>query len=345
MSASVLVTGGAGYVGSHACKALAASGYIPVTLDNLATGHREAVRWGPLEQLDVRDRAGLDEVFARYRPVAVFHFAAWIRVDESVRDPLRYYENNVLGTLSLLEACRAAAVNHFILSSTAAIYGDPRQLPIPEDHPPRPLNPYGSTKLLAERLLADFEQACGIRSCALRYFNAAGLDPDCELGRSQWGRSHLIPTLLEVASGRRETVKIYGDDYPTNDGTCVRDYVHVSDLARGHVDALDHLLGGGASGVWNLGTGRGYSVYEILEATRRVTGQPIPVEMAERRPGDSPVSIADDSKARSELSWSPQFIEPEEMIQHQWRWMTTHADLMGEAARGPAVGAPDPAAG
>lgn len=325
MPGTVLVTGGAGYVGSHTCKALARAGFFPVTYDSLITGHRDAVRWGPLEEGDILDRARLDEVLARHQPAAVLHFAACIRVEESVRDPRKYYDNNVLGTLRLLEACRDGGIGRFILSSTAAVYGEPEQLPIPEHHPTRPVNPYGNTKLLAERLLLDFEEACGLRSCALRYFNAAGADPDGELGAEHEPRSHLIPILLEVAAGAREGFQIYGEDYPTDDGTCVRDYVHVSDLAQGHVDALEHLLGGGESGVWNLGTGRGWSVRQILEAARRVTATGIPAEVGARRAGDPPALVADPTRATSQLGWQPAFTDPEAMIAHHWSWIGSAA--------------------
>jgi len=325
MSEAVLVTGGAGYVGSHTCKALARAGFLPVTYDNLSTGHRAAVRWGPLEEGDILDSGRLTEVFERYQPVAVLHFAASIRVAESVARPQAYYDNNVLGTLRLLEACRDFGVGNFILSSTAAVYGEPQQLPIPESHPLRPVNPYGTTKLLAERLLADLEEDCGIRSCALRYFNAAGADPEGELGAEHAPRSHLVPILLEVAAGLRVKFEVYGEDYPTEDGSCVRDYVHVWDLAQGHVDALAHLLDGGSSGVWNLGTGRGWSVHQMLEAAREVTGGVIEASVGERRPGDPPALVADPSAAISELRWTPQLKEPTTMVLHHWRWMNSEA--------------------
>ena len=325
MTRTVLVTGGAGYVGSHTCKELAASGFLPVTYDNLSTGHREAVRWGPLEEGEILDRERLAEVITTHRPEAVLHFAAWVQVEESVREPQKYYDNNVRGTLRLLEACRDLAIPWFILSSSAAVYGEPERLPIPEDHPTRPVNPYGNTKLLAERLLADFEASCGLRSCALRYFNAAGSDPDGEIGEGHDPCSHLVPILLEVARGERSGFRIFGGDYPTEDGTCVRDYVHVCDLARGHLRALEHLMGGGESGVWNLGTGQGWSVRQVLEAARRVTGSPIPAEIAGRREGDPPALVADPSRAMSELNWTPRFTDPHAMIEHDWSWIASEA--------------------
>ncbi len=323
MPESVLVTGGAGYVGSHTCKALARAGFVPVTYDNLSTGHRPAVRWGPLEEGDILDTERLAEVFARHQPTAVFHFAASIRVAESVTDPQGYYDNNVLGTLRLLERCQDAGVRDFIFSSTAAVYGEPRKLPISEAHPLRPVNPYGSSKLLAERLLLDFGQRCGLRSCALRYFNAAGADPGGELGAEHRPLSHLVPILLEVASGLRDDFEVFGEDYSTEDGSCVRDYVHVSDLAEGHLGALNYLRGGGASGAWNLGTGRGWSVRQMLQAARVVTGASIAAKSSGRRPGDPPASVADPSAAARQLDWSPRFTDPEVMIRHHWDWMNS----------------------
>jgi UDP-arabinose 4-epimerase len=323
MPEAVLVTGGAGYVGSHTCKALARAGFLPVTYDNLSTGHRAAVSWGPIEEGDILDAPRLAEVFERYQPAAVLHFAASIRVAESVAQPQAYYDNNVVGTLRLLEACRSTGVTHFILSSTAAVYGEPQQLPIPEDHPLRPVNPYGATKLLAERLLADFGEDCGLRSCALRYFNAAGADPEGELGAEHEPRSHLVPILLEVAAGLRQRFEVFGEDYPTGDGSCVRDYVHVSDLAQGHVAALDYLRGGGESGVWNLGTGRGWSVRQMLDAARAVTGADIVAISSDRRTGDPPALVADPSSAIAQLRWTPALTEPATMIRHHWDWMNS----------------------
>jgi len=323
MTQPVLVTGGAGYVGSHTCKALAQAGFLPVTYDNLSTGHRAAVQWGPLEEGDILERERLAEVVQQHQPIAVLHFAASIRVAESVACPQAYYDNNVLGTLRLLEVCKRFEVDKFILSSTAAVYGEPRSLPIPESHPLRPVNPYGSTKLLAERLLADFEEECGIRSCALRYFNAAGADPEGELGAEHEPRSHLVPILLEVAAGLRKTFEVYGADYDTADGSCVRDYVHVWDLAQGHVDALAHLLRGGRSGVWNLGTGRGLSVHQMLAAAREVTGGAIEALPAPRRAGDPPALVADPSAAMEALGWTPRLTDPVTMVRHHWDWMNS----------------------
>ncbi len=321
MTTKVLVTGGAGYVGSHACKALARAGFLPVTYDSLVTGHRQAVRWGPLEEGDLLDRIRLDGVLERHRPEAVLHFAASIRVDESVRDPGLYYRNNVVGSLTLLEAVRDHRIFSFVMSSTAAVYGAVRDVPVAESHPRRPANPYGESKRLAEVMLRDFSRAHGIRYAALRYFNAAGSDPDGEIGEAHRPKTHLIPQLLEVAAGVRSEATIHGDDYDTPDGTCVRDYVHVSDLAEAHVVVLGRLLGGGSSGAWNLGTGRGRSVKAMLDAARRVTGHPIPARVGPRRPGDAPELVADPSLAVRELGWAPRFVEPERMIAHDWAWV------------------------
>jgi UDP-arabinose 4-epimerase len=325
MSSKVLVTGGAGYVGSHACKAVAAAGYTPITYDNLVTGHRQAVRWGPLEIGDILDRIRLDEVLKRHRPDAILHFAASIQVGESVRDPGKYYRNNVVGSLTLLEAVRDHGVPVFVLSSTAAVYGDVSAVPVTESHPKRPANPYGESKRLVEVMLHDFAASHGTRYAALRYFNAAGSDPDGEIGEAHRPTTHLIPRLLEVAGGTRSEALIHGDDYPTPDGTCIRDYVHVTDLGEAHVLVLDRLLGGGASGAWNLGTGNGWSVSGILTAARAVTGHPIPTRVGPRRPGDAPQLVADPSLAMAELGWSPRYTTAEQIIEHDWRWVNSEA--------------------
>ena len=325
MTTRILVTGGAGYVGSHACKALARAGYLPVAYDNLVTGHRKAVQWGPLEEGDLLDRIRLDEVIKRHQPQAVLHFAASIRVDESVRHPGLYYRNNVVGSLTLLEAVRDHGLFCFVMSSTAAVYGPVHDLPVPETHPRRPANPYGESKRLAEVMLGDFSRAHGIRYAALRYFNAAGSDPDGEIGEAHRPKTHLIPQLLEVAAGVRSEMTIHGDDYGTPDGTCVRDYVHVSDLADVHVTVLARLLSGGGSGTWNLGTGRGHSVKAMLAAARRVTGRAIPARTGPRRPGDAPELVADPGLAVQELGWTPRFVDPEQMIAHDWAWARSTA--------------------
>jgi UDP-glucose-4-epimerase GalE len=319
---AILVTGGAGYVGSHACKALAAAGHAPVAYDNLSRGHRELVRWGPLEVGDLADRARLDEVFARHRPAAVMHFAALAYVGESVQDPALYYRNNVGGTLELVEATRRAGVAAFVFSSTCSTYGVPERMPIDEDTPQRPINPYGATKLAIERMLADYGAAYGLRSVSLRYFNAAGCDPDGETGELHDPETHLIPRVLMAAAGEIEHVAVFGTDYPTPDGTCLRDYVHVADLAAGHVQALDYLARGGATAAVNLGTGRGFSVREVIAAAGEVTGRRIPVREAPRRPGDPPVLVADPARARRLLGFAPRYTELAPIVATAWRWHT-----------------------
>jgi len=317
---AILVTGGAGYVGSHACKALAAAGYTPVVYDNLGRGHRELVRWGPLEVGDLAHRARLDEVLARHRPEAVMHFAAFAYVGESVQDPALYYRNNVGGTLELVEAMRRAGIKALVFSSTCSTYGVPERMPITEDTPQRPINPYGATKLAIERMLADYDAAYGLRSASLRYFNAAGCDPDGEAGEVHDPETHLIPRVLMAATGELPHVDIFGTDYPTPDGTCLRDYVHVADLAQGHLQALDYLKRGGATLAVNLGTGRGFSVREVIAAASEVTGRRIPVHEAPRRPGDPPVLVADASRARSLLGFQPRYTELAPIVATAWRW-------------------------
>ncbi len=320
--AAILVTGGAGYVGSHACKALAAAGYTPVAYDNLGRGHRELVRWGPLEVGDLADAARLDEVFARHRPAAVMHFAAFAYVGESVQDPALYYRNNVGGTLELLAAMRRAGVDQLVFSSTCSTYGVPERMPIAEDTPQRPINPYGATKLAIERMLADYDAAYGLRSASLRYFNAAGGDPDGETGERHDPETHVIPRVLMAAAGEHPHFAVFGTDYPTPDGTCLRDYVHVSDLALGHVQALDYLKRGGATTAVNLGTGRAFSVRQVIAAAERVTGRRIPVREAPRRPGDPPELVADPARARALFGFAPRFTELEPIVATAWRWHT-----------------------
>ena len=270
-TARILVTGGAGYIGSHVCKTLATAGYLPVVYDNLVYGHPRAVRWGPLEQGDLLDRQRLDEVIARHRPEAVLHFAAYAYVGESVEDPDKYYRNNVAVSLTLLEAMRGHGIGKLVLSCTCATYGVPRTIPIPEHHLQAPINPYGASKLMVERMLRDFEHAYGLRSVALRYFNAAGADPDTEIGEDHDPETHLIPLVLDAALGKRPSITVFGDDYDTPDGTCIRDYIHVTDLADAHVLALEYLEDGGISTAYNLGNGRGFSVRELIDCARRIT--------------------------------------------------------------------------
>ncbi|MDX1607001.1 MAG: UDP-glucose 4-epimerase GalE [Candidatus Competibacterales bacterium] len=316
----VLVTGGGGYIGSHACKALARAGYLPVSYDNLVYGHREAVRWGPLEEGDIADRARLDDVLDHYRPTAAMHFAAYAYVGESVQDPGKYYRNNVAGSLTLLEALRDHGIGRMIFSSTCATYGVPEQVPITEDHPQRPINPYGASKWMIERMLADFDTAHGLRSMALRYFNAAGADPDAETGEAHDPETHLIPLVLDAAAGRRPAITVYGDDYDTPDGTCIRDYIHVTDLAEAHVLALQALERGAPSTAYNLGNGAGFSVREVIARARRVTGCEIPVETGPRRPGDPPRLVGDAQRIRRELGWRPRFADLDVILETAWRW-------------------------
>ena len=317
---NVLVTGGAGYIGAHTCKALARAGWLPVVYDSLVTGHEAAVKWGPLERGDILDRSRLAEVIARHAPRAIVHFAAFAYVGESVADPGRYYRNNVAGTLNVLEAARDHGIGQFVFSSTCATYGTPERLPITEATPQAPINPYGATKLMAERMLADFGAAHGIRSIALRYFNAAGADPGGDIGETHDPETHLIPLVLDAASGRSPEITIFGTDYETDDGTCVRDYVHVVDLAAAHVCALEALQAGASSGAFNLGNGRGFSVQEVVQAVERITGLTVPVRMGPRRPGDPAVLVADATKAREELGWAPAITELDEIVRTAWAW-------------------------
>lgn len=324
MSVHVLVTGGAGYVGSHCCKALAQAGFLPIVYDNLTTGHDWAVKWGPLEVGDVLDRARLDAVIAKYKPVAALHFAALSQVGESMTQPARYWRVNVAGSLTLLEALIAAEVKSFVFSSTAAIFGIPTRVPIVEDQPYAPINPYGQSKLAVENILMDFSAAYGLRATALRYFNAAGADPDAQIGEDHAPESHLIPLVLDAAAGRRPDIAMFGEDYATPDGTCLRDYVHVDDLASAHVLALKRLIGGGETRFFNLGNGNGFSVREVIAAAKIVTGRDFAVRVAPRRAGDPPSLVADSTQAKSTLGWKPQRAAIETQIGDAWRWHQAH---------------------
>ncbi len=321
---TILVTGGAGYVGSHACKALAEAGFTPVVYDNLSRGHDWAVRFGPLEVGELSDRALLDEVFARHQPAAVLHFAALAYVAESVAQPALYHRNNVMGSLNLLEAMVASNVTAIVFSSTCAVYGAPGNGLLTEDMPLAPVNPYGETKMMVERLLADFSRTHGLRHAALRYFNAAGGAPEDGLGEDHDPESHLVPLVLDVAAGRRPEITVFGDDYDTADGTCVRDYIHVMDLADAHVRALDHLLAGKGDLTLNLGTGTGYSVNQVIETARRVTGKAINTVAGPRRAGDPPVLVADAARAREVLGWKPARAALADQIGDAWRWHQKH---------------------
>jgi UDP-arabinose 4-epimerase len=316
----VLVTGGAGYIGSHACKALAQAGHRPITYDNLVYGHHWAVQWGPFEQGDIADRERLDQVMGEYRPDAVMHFAAFAYVGESVGDPGKYYRNNVAGTLTLLEAMRDHGVGKIIFSSTCATYGEPTLVPIRESEPQSPVNPYGWSKLMVERMLQDFGRAHGLRSAALRYFNAAGADPAGEIGEEHHPETHLIPLVLDAALGRRPQITVFGDDYDTPDGTCIRDYIHVTDLAAAHVLALGSLDEQEGFSAYNLGNGAGYSVREVIDTSRRITGREIPLVVGPRRPGDPPVLVGDASRAKQELGWKPRYADLSTIVDTAWRW-------------------------
>ncbi len=315
----VLVTGGAGYVGAHTCLRLSEAGFLPVVYDNLSNGHAAFVQWGPLEIGDIGDAARLDTVFAAHSPVAVLHFAALIEVGESVRHPDRFYENNVAGALCLINAARRAGVEAMVFSSTCATYGEPQQMPMDETHPQAPLNPYGRTKLMVEQMLRDFDQYSGFRSVALRYFNAAGADFQGRIGEWHTPETHAIPLAIAAAQGSNAGFKIMGRDYPTRDGTAVRDYIHVLDLAEAHVLALKYLLAGGATEVFNLGTGTGSTVQEVVDAVAQVSGRPFEVADAPRREGDAPALVADNRKAREILGWSPRFGLPE-ILESAWKW-------------------------
>lgn len=317
------MTGGAGYIGSHAAKALGRAGYNVVVVDNLVAGHREAVRYGTLVEADVTDVAAVREVIRRHRIFAVMHFAAFLDVGESVRDPARYYRNNVTGALGVLEAMAAESARYFVFSSTCATYGEPLETPIAETHPQRPINSYGETKLAVERALPHFERAYGIHSVALRYFNAAGADPDAEIGEDHSPEIHLIPRAIDAATGGAG-LRVFGDDYPTPDGTCLRDYIHVSDLADAHLRALEAIVETDQSPVYNLGTGRPHSVREVIGAVERVTGRHVPWILAPRRPGDPAALYAAAQKARSELGWTPRFAGLDSIVETAWRWHRTH---------------------
>lgn len=316
----VLVTGGAGYIGSHTCKALARAGYLPVSYDNLVYGHEWAVQWGPLVIGDIADRSRLDEVMVKYRPRAVLHFAAYAYVGESVDNPGKYYRNNVAGTLNLLEAMRDHGVNSMVFSSSCATYGIPREIPITEGHPQIPINPYGASKLMVEQMLRDFHGAHRINSISLRYFNAAGADSAGEIGEDHEPETHLVPLVLDVAIGQREAITIFGDDYDTPDGTCIRDYIHVSDLADAHTLALKLLEAKSGCDAYNLGNGQGVSVKEVIEMAREMTGREISVKIGPRRPGDPTRLVGDATKAKNKLGWRPNRADLKQIIGDAWKW-------------------------
>jgi len=316
----VLVTGGAGYIGAHACKALSQAGYLPITYDNLVYGHPEAVQWGPLVKGDINDRKQLEMAMRRYKPSAVMHFAAYAYVGESVKHPAKYYRNNVTGTLSLLESMRNCNIDKIIFSSTCATYGLPEQIPIPESHPQNPISPYGRSKFMIEWILQDFAAAYDLKFVSLRYFNAAGADPDGEIGEDHTPETHLIPIVLEVALGKINQLEIFGTDYDTHDGTCIRDYIHVSDLADAHLLALEYLNDGGQSDVFNLGNGDGFSVREVIASAVKITGRNFPCHEAERRAGDPAALIGSSDKIRNILGWKPLYKGLHPIINTAWQW-------------------------
>ncbi len=319
----VLVTGGAGYIGSHAARLLQRAGHEVWIYDNLCLGHRAAVSTGRLIEGELMDRPRLVETLSALGIEAVMHFAAFAAVGESVADPAKYYQNNVVASLNLLEAMRAAGVKRIVFSSTTATYGVPEHLPITEEEPQRPINPYGFAKLVVEHALADYSRAYGLGYAALRYFNAAGASPEGDLGEDHDPETHLIPLVLQVALGQRPHITVFGDDYPTPDGTCIRDYIHVDDLGAAHVLALEKLQAGQGLQL-NLGTGRGHSVREVIEACRRVTGHPIPAQIGPRRPGDPPELVADARKAQRVLDWQPQYPDIEAIVRTAWKWHSSH---------------------
>ncbi|MEX3772712.1 UDP-glucose 4-epimerase GalE [Pseudomonas sp. MYb118] len=319
-----LVVGGAGYIGSHMVKQLRRAGHELVVADNFSTGYRSALMGATLVELDIADAQALDRLFAAHAFDAVFHFASFIQVGESVSEPAKYYQNNLAATLTLLQAMIRADVKRFIFSSTAAVYGDPVYVPIDEDHPKAAINPYGRSKWMVEQMLEDFDRAYGLKSVCLRYFNAAGADPDGELGERHEPETHLLPLILQAASGRRESITIYGRDYDTPDGTCIRDYVHVSDLVAAHALAVDYLLDDGESTAFNLGNGQGFSVQQVIDTARRVTGKEIRVSEAPRRAGDPPRLVADPTRAQAILGWRAQFASLEQIVRHAWAWEQKH---------------------
>lgn len=319
----VLVTGGAGYIGSHACKALRHAGFVPVTYDNLETGWQDAVKFGPFERGNLLDRDRLDRVFDHYAPVAVMHFAALSQVGESMKEPGRYWRNNVLGSLSLIEAATAADCLDFVFSSTCATYGDQDNVVLDEDCGQYPINAYGASKRAIEDILRDFEVAYGLRHVIFRYFNVAGADPDGEVGEFHRPETHLIPLMLDAIAGKRDALTVYGTDYDTPDGTCIRDYVHVCDLVDAHVLGLRWLRDGKGSRVFNLGTGSGFSVREVIDHSRAVTNQTVPYVDGDRRPGDCTKLVSGSTRAEAELGWIPTRSTLETMISDAWRWHQT----------------------
>jgi len=316
----ILIVGGAGYIGSHLNKEITKKGYETVVFDNLSYGHEDFVKWGIFERGDLGNIEDIRKVFKKYKIDAVMHFAAFTYVGESVEDPQKYYINNVKNTLNLLQVMLEENVKNFVFSSTCATYGNPVEIPITENHPQNPINPYGRGKLIVEMILKDYSDAYGLKYASLRYFNAAGADPDCEIGEMHEPETHLIPLVLDAASGKREDIKIFGADYDTPDGTCIRDYIHVTDLADAHILALEYLQKGGKSNVFNLGNGNGFSVKEVIETARKITGKPIKEVEVERRPGDPPILIGSSKKAMEILNWKPKYHDLSKIVDTAWKW-------------------------
>lgn len=316
----VLVVGGAGYIGSHMVKMLANQGHQVVTLDNLSNGYRDAVKYGSFVEGDIADARLLDELMSREKFDGVMHFASYIQVGESVQKPAMYYENNVSNTLVLLNAMVVHGIKNFIFSSTAATFGEPEYVPIDEAHIQKPINPYGRSKLMVEQILEDFDHAYGLKSVSLRYFNAAGADPDGELGERHLPETHLIPLVLQAASGRRDNITVFGTDYRTPDGTCIRDYIHINDLCSAHLLGLEYLVSGGDSKCYNMGNGQGYSIREVIDVAKSVTGSDFTVNEGERRSGDPARLVADSKKLQAELGWKPEYPDLETIVRHAWAW-------------------------
>ncbi len=316
----ILIVGGAGYIGSHVNKALNESGYETVVIDNLSYGHEWAVKWGQLENCDLANIEDIDKVFEKYDIDAVMHFSSYIDVGESVENPEKYYQNNVVNTLNLLHVMLKHDVKKFIFSSTCATYGMPKKIPLSEEHSQLPINPYGRTKLIVENILKDYDRAYGLKSIILRYFNASGADESGIIGESHDPETHLIPLILDAALGKREDIKIYGTDYDTPDGTCIRDYIHVTDLADAHVKSLEYLFENNESNHFNLGNGRGFSVKEVIKSAKKVTGVDFKVSEIERRPGDPDILVGSSKKAKKELGWNPKYTDIDDIIETAWTW-------------------------
>lgn len=323
MSKNILVTGGAGYIGSHTCKVLAQQGFTPVTYDNLSTGNAHAVQYGPMEQGDITDAARLGAVIEKYQPTACIHFAAFSLVGESVTNPGLYYRNNTLGTLALLDTLRDHGVMNIVFSSTAATYGEPQEMPMRESTPQAPINPYGQSKLMIEHVLRDYAKAYDMSAVALRYFNAAGADLDGEIGEEHDPETHIIPLMLDATASQdpAKALTVFGNDHPTPDGTCIRDYIHVLDLADAHVKALDLMKREPGFHAMNLGTGTGFSILELIEATHRITNQKVPYSMGPKRAGDPPELVADPTLARKKLGWEPQYSDTDTILRSVWNWI------------------------